>query len=217
MRDFKYHLKLQLDSALLLSLFILGALIIMVFNAPGRETRTLRDLFPIFEIYLPLFAAYLMSRLVSMEVEDRMLELIISYPQKKWILLGKKLITAALILTLVFGTAAVLLYMFYVPFNIGTLIKIALGPVLFLGGVGLLVSTVTGSMLTGFVVSVGYWGFEMLTQGEITGKFALFLASYPVDGAELVLNRIMLMAGGILLSLIAFRVVENAERMINNV
>ncbi len=211
MREQRYLLKIHFEWEFLFPLCIILFLIGMAATDNFyRKFDGYLGVYSVFEIYLPLLGSYILAGLLPDEVESGFLEMLFTYPPKKWKLLFTKLITAVLILILMFIPFVFLLIKYY-ELDLTRLLIISVPPVTALGGLVLLISILTKHKISSMLFAGAYWAFEIFTKGTLTGKYSLYYASYFGENSGFIDNRIMLMVSGLILILAALVVIEKAK------
>lgn len=192
MKELRYMLKLLFEWELLFPITLIMVLIgAAVTDNIYREVDGYLGVYSVCEIYIPVVAAYLFAGLVPDEIESGFLELLFTYFQKTWVLLLKKLISAVLLLILMFMPAIVLLKRFD-DVDLLRLLWITVPPVATLGSLIFLISIITKHKISGMLFAGSYWACEIVTKGTLTGKYSLYYASYFGVTGGFVVNRLML-------------------------
>jgi len=196
MCELKYLLKLVFDWDLLVPLCLISALLVMA--ATGNIYRQIDGylgVYSVLEIYLPLFFSYILAGLVPDEVETGFLELLLSYPQKRWKLITKKLLAAALMIVLMFVPVLTYIYNAY-TLDFRRLLMMAVPPAVALSGVTFLISMITQKKIASMLLAGIYWAFETTTKGVYTGRYSLYYASFFGETGYYMINRLGLFALG---------------------
>lgn len=202
MNELWYQLKMIFEWELLLPIaLIMGLIGTSVIGYTYREIDGYLGVYSVFEIYIPLLTAYLISGLIPDDIESGVLEMLITYPPEKWVLLAKKIVAVNLIMIFIFLPVVVFLNIYHET-DILRLLYIAFPPAVVLGGVVLLISLVTKNKLSGMVCAGSYWACEIITKGHFTGKYSLYYASYFGEGGCFCINRIGLLIVGFVFGLI---------------
>lgn len=191
-----YEAKVTLGLTSLLPLLALPLYALFDWVSPGQGPRTLR-LLRAFEVAVPLMAALASAHLMGVEREAQFDQLRRSYPEEAWHLpllrTGEALLLAVGIL--LFGAAAFSLTSG--AFSVRDVLLPVIAPTLYLMGVALLVGNLTGSYWAAAGTAMGYWLFDLLTQGEQTRLLYLFDRSLPLKGVSYGLNRWLLAGLGV--------------------
>ncbi|MGC9522037.1 MAG: hypothetical protein ACP5HG_09170 [Anaerolineae bacterium] len=151
-----------------------------------------------FELILPLISGMASAHLMTVEREEGVSELRLSYPESRWCLPATRT-GIALALATVAALLGVLAFRpVFGPTPLGELLEPALSPTLLLIGLSLLVGNATGSYWSAAGLVIGYWFFEVQTRGDVTGSLFLFQYAWPVGGVSYALNRRLLAGLGLL-------------------
>lgn len=179
-------------TALLPSLLLPAfALVQLFFWQRQPDPPKLRDITLALEVILPLTTALAAARLMTLEREERFIDLRRSYPEPPWRLVAVRTLGACLLglLGLMLGT--LIFRIGYGPFPLAVLLP-PLAPVVFLLAISLLAGTLSGSYWAAAAVPMAWWFFEILTRGNTTKLLALFLHSWPMADVNLTANRWLL-------------------------
>jgi len=200
---FWYEAKLALGwSALLpaLGLPIYAALTRWLFlTAPSdASTEMVRQTFV---ILLPLVSALSAAHLMTIEVEEGIVELRASYPEHPARL---PLIRGMIALGLLFSNGLVGLLAFRLIW--GSLDAVAglpaLPSALFLTGLSLLAGRLARSYWVAAGLAMVYWFFELQTRGQITQALFLFNPVWPKTGISPALNQALVYGAGLIFFLL---------------
>jgi hypothetical protein len=197
-----YELRVTLGAAALLPLLGLPAFALLqwLFIVSDGQTVEAYNLVRAFELLLPLGVGLAAAHLMTVEREEGMAEMRASYPEGRW-----RLPLSRTVVALLLGTTATLLGIaafrwVFDPLPASELVEPALAPALLLLGLSLLAGNLTGNYWLAAALVMGYWFFEVQTQGDVTHSFFLFQYAWPVDEVDYALNRRLLAGlGGLLL------------------
>jgi ABC-type transport system involved in multi-copper enzyme maturation permease subunit len=196
-----YELRLSLGlTALLPALLLPGfALLGWLTWASRGDMPRLDEIVRAFELLMPLTAGLIAAGLMSIEREAGFDELRRSTPEKSWRVPLLRLsgalsftLSAALLAALLFAVAGG-------EVNLRDLLAIGLPPALVMLGLALLIGNIAGNTWAAAALVLAYWMIEFRLAGQITGALFLFQKSYPLPDVDLMHNRLLLLAFGILL------------------
>ena len=210
-----YELKLMLGVK---HLIVVGLLAVTVFgfndqiaNWLGRGEHVLYAR-AFVEMVVPLLATLGFGHILSIERQVGMGEIEGSYPAPNWITVGLRTLLALTLIYMATGVALWLLDGAFLavfsadPFTVAEaalrVIKVSLPPTLFLLGLTWAVGTAISAPV-GAGVAVGYWFFNSVNRGELTGVFYLYQATFPNHNLQWEVTRWGLLLGGLALSLAA--------------
>ncbi|MFP4345976.1 MAG: hypothetical protein ACLFU8_14870 [Anaerolineales bacterium] len=193
-----YEFRVTLGAAALLPLLGLPAFALLqwLFIVSDGQTVEAYNLVRAFELLLPLTVGLAAAQLMSVERDEGMAELRLSYPEDPWRLPLVRTGVALLIGAVAIVLGLVAFRWVFDPIPPGALVEPALGPTLFLLGLALLVGNLTGNYWLAAALVMGYWFFEVQTQGDVTKSFFLFQYAWPVEAVDYVLNRRLLAGVG---------------------
>ncbi len=151
-----------------------------------------------FELILPLIGGLAAAHLMTVEREEGMVELRLSYPESRWRLPTARTGIALALVAVAALLGALAFRLAFGPHRLGRLLGPAVSPTLLLIGLSLLVGNASGSTWAAAGLVIGVWFLEVQTRGEVTGVLFLFQYAWPVEGVSFVLNRRLLAGLGLL-------------------
>jgi hypothetical protein len=162
-----------------------------------REPTSTYPLMRAFEVIFPLAAGLIAAGMMTVEREENFFALQATYAEPRWHLPLRRSVGALVMAAIALGLGIIALSFAESIFPFREIVLPALGPALFLLGMGLLVGNLSGQYWFGSATVMGYWFFEFFTRGDTTKSLFLFLATWPRDGVDYGMNRWMLAALGV--------------------
>ncbi len=172
----------------------LGTLAWLSRNTTPEQYELLRA----FVLLLPLCSGLIAAHLMVVEREEAFDELRRSYPEPDW---RVPFLRTGIAIGLALVSALVAWWIFAISsrYALTEALLPAFAPSIFLMGLGIILSNVTGNypLAAGFIVA--YWFLEFQLPGSLTGDMFLFNAAVPQVDVDPDLNQQLLIIGGTLL------------------
>jgi hypothetical protein len=194
-----YEARIIFGLASLLPLLILPGYMLIggIVWTSRQAVPPLQEIITVFEVVLTLAGGLACAHLMTIEREEGFDEMRRTYPEPVWrVPLLRATEAAALILFS--GMLAALLFSFaYGQYDVNQVVLPAFAPALYLAGLALLISNVSGSYWIAAGVIVGYWYGDLLSHGTYTQILFLFNHSTPLTSLDPALNRALLIGGAL--------------------
>lgn len=149
------------------------------------------------ELMVPLAAGLGAAHLMAVEHQEHFAELRRTYAESPWrlpLLRTGGALALGLLTTVV---SAVIIRLGYGPYAIDQVVFPAVAPALYLLGIALLFSNLSGTQWAAAGAVMAYWFIEVFTMGSLTKGLFLFNTSYPVDNVAQTTNRALLIGIGL--------------------
>jgi hypothetical protein len=176
-------------------------LIVLVNWLRNSSTPTAAEVMSALAVLLPLSAALSAAHLMVVEREENVDALRRSYAEPTWRLPLIRLTGALLVAAMSVGITIPLLRGAGAAYPLEEIVLPAIPATLMMVGLALLAGNVTGNSPAAVVAVIAYWFLDIQTGGKVTGVFFMFNAVSPVEGIDPDLNRLLLYAAAIALSL----------------
>jgi hypothetical protein len=165
------------------------------------STPTAAEVTSALSILLPLSAALSAAHLMVVEREENVDALRRSYAEPTWRLPLIRLTGALLVAAMSVGITILLLRGAGAAYPLEEIVLPAIPATLMMVGLALLAGNVTGNSPAAIVAVIAYWFLDIQTGGKFTGALFMFNAVSPLEGIDPDLNRLLLYAAAIALSL----------------
>jgi hypothetical protein len=194
-----YEARIIFGMASLLPLLILPGYMLIgwVVWSAHRTIPSLPEVMRVFEVVLTLAGGLACAHLMTIEREEGFDEIRRTYPERFWRVPLLRVLGAATLIAFSGLLAAMLFYFSYGEYDFHQRALPAFAPALYLAGLALLVSNISGSYWIAAGVIVAYWYAELTTQGAYTGALFLFNHSFPLPSIDPSLNRGLLIGGAL--------------------
>ncbi|MFD3164133.1 hypothetical protein [Herpetosiphon sp. NSE202] len=203
-------------SALLPALLLpLGGLLAWLVGAELAVEQRVVELSRAFELVVPLTSGLAVCHLMGVEREQHFAELRATYPENPWRLPLMRIGGALGVLALIVILSTILLLGAFGTFDLQRVVVPAFAPAILLMGLGLLISSISGSYWAATGVVMSYWFIELLTKGGLSGPIFLFERTWPTKTHAYATNRWLLISIG--MGLLIATVVVSVWRRISRI
>lgn len=172
-------------------LAVFGLIVSQQNGAPGWI-----DLIAPFEMGLSLAVAFAAAYPMTIEREEQFDELRRTYPEPSWRVPVSRMLLSCVLALLFLGAGLISYRLTYGLYNLWDVLYAGLPPTIYLMGLALLLSNITGNSWITIGMIFIYWLIEMQTLGQHTGILFLFNSTYPIAELDSSLNRAVLVLLG---------------------
>lgn len=222
MRALRYDLKLMYPLLQVVGFVGLWGLTVLVYVSTfsrGGLPASLRvyGVINLLETTLPLLALFAVGHALSLEWEERTIELSLSFIGGGADILTRRLTVGCLVILTMGGATLVTLWavvpeMVAKPAGVVQLACRVIPPATFVAAVGLLGSVAGKQYLAGIISGLTVWGVNLVFPGKVARLLYLFQLSRPLPGLNLTHNRLALVAAALVALAATFTLWSNRER-----
>jgi ABC-type transport system involved in multi-copper enzyme maturation permease subunit len=133
------------------------------------------------EFYLSVCGLLFIAGVLAHDRSIGALELVLSKPRNRWLLLAERLWPALLNYTLVSVIVTLALHFTFEALPLAQALAVAVITGVYLGMVGFTVANLTRNALAGYGIGILFWIFEAAFNGSLTAPFYLLVASQQID------------------------------------
>lgn len=133
------------------------------------------------EFYLSICGLLFMAGVLAQDKNLGSLDLVLTKPVNRWLLLARRLWPALLGFSLVAVLVTLMLHLTFETLPMVKALMIALITGFYLGMVGFTIANLTRNALAGYGAGILFWIFEAALSGRLTAPFYLLVTSQQID------------------------------------
>lgn len=191
---------------------VVAAISIAAASSDWLPRMTQSYLMGYFEIYGTIAVVLGLHHVLTVDGDERALEVLMTYPTSRLLLAGERIVAGFLLSAGPFLVLAGGYYVFlraslseqdFSLISMKTVLIDSTASWVFLGGLALLASVLTGNWLSGLLVGGFYWIADLVSYGRFTSNLFLFQGTFTPLTVSPETNRLLLSGLGMLLCIAA--------------
>lgn len=175
--------------------------------------RAVKDVYPLFEVGLPLIGVFLAAGAGARDVEGRSAETVLTYPVGYPRLILARAVGAGFLLAVLALAGATAADRWYLPLDLAPLFWAAFAPATAVSYLALLAGTVTRSSLAGGAVALAWWAGESIMKEVVGHCLVLFASACSGLGPAFIAGRMWLTLASLVLPPLAALWASDPERV----